>query len=317
AAALPFSGRRKWAVTASLLAIAFGLFTVRYFKIETLSLRPPLVPVPIAALLDVERLFSPHTESVPLMRRSLPLKGVSQTAHAGQQPRGSDASEANADSSSGTVPGKAAKPNTNQNQRASAAGANPDAGRPDTTSSPSLLQRMKAALASLASDLRAHVAGKRSPHGDSQAKATRSLAQTQPSGSRQASAQRGANTQAKAVQKQGASLRNSQASSRKGSEAKSGIGSQNGEKDLRRAEELAAMGKLAEILGKRSADLTGEMTVRSVSGTAALRTRDTRRLGRHEDLGGEIQRNEVPPMYRDYVRRYMEEARKVAEQSAK
>lgn len=69
------------------------------------------------------------------------------------------------------------------------------------------------------------------------------------------------------------------------------------------------MGKLTEILGKRSADLTGDMTVQSVAGTTALQTPDTGRLARHEDLGGEIRRDEVPPIYRDYVERYMERIR--------
>lgn len=72
------------------------------------------------------------------------------------------------------------------------------------------------------------------------------------------------------------------------------------------------MGKLTEILGKRSAGLTGDMTVQSVAGTTALQTPDTGRLARHEDPGGEIRRDEVPPLYRDYVERYMEQIRQNA-----
>src|ERR1039458_9897478 len=40
----------------------------------------------------------------------------------------------------------------------------------------------------------------------------------------------------------------------------SGIGSQDGDKAIRDAEQLAAMGKISEILGKRSANISGEAT---------------------------------------------------------
>lgn len=69
------------------------------------------------------------------------------------------------------------------------------------------------------------------------------------------------------------------------------------------------MGKLTEILGKRSADLTGDLTVQSAPGTATLRTPETGRVAQHQDLGGEIRRDQVPAMYRDYVKRYMEAVR--------
>ncbi|HMC62065.1 MAG TPA: hypothetical protein VKJ01_22920, partial [Candidatus Solibacter sp.] len=41
----------------------------------------------------------------------------------------------------------------------------------------------------------------------------------------------------------------------------SGIGSQDGDKAIKNAEQLAAMGKISEILGKRSATISGEATV--------------------------------------------------------
>ena len=41
----------------------------------------------------------------------------------------------------------------------------------------------------------------------------------------------------------------------------SGVGSQDGEKAIKNAEQLAAMGKLSEIMGKRSQTITGEATV--------------------------------------------------------
>jgi hypothetical protein len=97
-----------------------------------------------------------------------------------------------------------------------------------------------------------------------------------------------------------------------GSDAHSGIGSQNGDKALKEAEQLQAMGKLAEIIGKRSADLTGEVTVETSSGKQRLKTEDSQRVGQHSDLGGEINRDEIPLMYQQYVREYMERVHKEA-----
>ena len=50
------------------------------------------------------------------------------------------------------------------------------------------------------------------------------------------------------------------------------------------------MGKLAEIIGKRSANLTGEVTVETSSGKQRLKTEDSQRVGQHSNAGGEINR---------------------------
>ena len=99
-------------------------------------------------------------------------------------------------------------------------------------------------------------------------------------------------------------------SAQKGSDAHSGVGRQDGAKEIRDAEQLKAMGKLAEIIGKRSANLTGEMTVETSSSKQQLRTGYSQRVGQHSDSSGEINRNEVPLMYQHYVREYMEQVRK-------
>ncbi|HYZ86092.1 MAG TPA: hypothetical protein VE621_16905, partial [Bryobacteraceae bacterium] len=94
-------------------------------------------------------------------------------------------------------------------------------------------------------------------------------------------------------------------------DAKSGVGKQDGAKDVREAEQLAAMGKISELIGKRSAQLTGEMTVEVSSGNQQLRTNYTQRSADHSDLGAEAARNEIPLMYQPYVQRYFEEVRKL------
>jgi hypothetical protein len=101
-------------------------------------------------------------------------------------------------------------------------------------------------------------------------------------------------------------------SDKNGSDAHSGIGRQDGAKDLKEAEQEQAMGKLAEIFGKRSAVVSGEVMVETPSGKQQLKTDYSQRMGNHSDLGGEINRDEVPLIYQQYVREYMEQVRKQA-----
>jgi hypothetical protein len=96
----------------------------------------------------------------------------------------------------------------------------------------------------------------------------------------------------------------------KGADAHSGIGRQDGDKSVKEAEQLAAMGKLAEIIGKRSASLTGDMTVETPSGKQQLKTDYSGKVGHHADTGGEINRDEIPLADQQYVREYMELVRK-------
>jgi len=92
--------------------------------------------------------------------------------------------------------------------------------------------------------------------------------------------------------------------------AGNGIGSEDGDKTIRQAEQLAAMGKISEIFGKRAANLTGQATVETQSATQQLATPYQRRSGTHADAGAEIGRDEVPPALQAYVREYFAQIRK-------
>ena len=48
------------------------------------------------------------------------------------------------------------------------------------------------------------------------------------------------------------------------------------------------------------------------SGKQQLQTSYSQRLGHHADLGGEINRDEIPVMYQQYIREYMSEVRQQA-----
>lgn len=95
-------------------------------------------------------------------------------------------------------------------------------------------------------------------------------------------------------------------------EGRSGIGKEDGSKALREAEQLAAMGKITEIFGKRSQNLTGEVMVEVASGKQQLRTAYSQQAAAHAEAGGEIHRDEIPLAYQRYVQQYFEEIRKPA-----
>ncbi len=125
-------------------------------------------------------------------------------------------------------------------------------------------------------------------------------------------------TQAQASERTQASQgRSSDSMPEKGADAHSGIGRQDGEKGVKEAEQLAAMGKLAEIIGKRSANLTGDMTVETPSGKQQLKTAYSQKLGHHSDSGGEINRDDIPLADQQYVREYMEMVRKQSTEEVK
>ena len=90
----------------------------------------------------------------------------------------------------------------------------------------------------------------------------------------------------------------------------SGIGRQDGNKDTKLAEQLAAMGKISEIIGKRSANVTGEITVEVPSTQQQLHTPYSQTNVTHADAGGEISRDEVPVIFQQYVQQYFEQLRK-------
>jgi hypothetical protein len=96
----------------------------------------------------------------------------------------------------------------------------------------------------------------------------------------------------------------------------SGIGSQDGDKTIKQAEQLAAMGKISEIFGKRSATITGEATVEVQSTSQQLRTPYAQRGAEHTQGGAEINRDEVPVGLQTYVERYFDQVRKQAPMSA-
>jgi hypothetical protein len=93
-------------------------------------------------------------------------------------------------------------------------------------------------------------------------------------------------------------------------DAKSGMGKQDGSKDLKDAENQQAMGKISEIFGKRQQNLSGEVMIEVSSGKQQLKTAYSSKTASHKESGGEINRDEVPLIYQQYVEKYFDQIRK-------
>ena len=214
-------------------------------------------------------------------------------------------------------------------RRRPAASPNPDRSKGSSPqSSPGLLDKMKDAMSSLVSKMRRrlHRRHRRIPANSritamtkTRAPARRAIRHSQAKqgannqqNGQEANAQGEENSQT-AERAQNAQGRNSDRSSDKnGNDAHSGVGRQDGAKELKEAQQQEAMGKLAEIIGKRSANLTGEVMVEVPNGKQQLQTKYSQKVGKHADMGGEINRDEVPLIYQQYVREYMEQVHKQA-----
>src|SRR5262249_42426341 len=103
-----------------------------------------------------------------------------------------------------------------------------------------------------------------------------------------------------------------QESQQAGKQPGSGVGSRDGDKSLKQAADLAAMGKITELLGKRSQNISGEATVEVQNTSQQLRTPYADRGLQHGQNGGEIRRDEGPGALQAYVEHYFEQGRKQA-----
>jgi hypothetical protein len=190
-------------------------------------------------------------------------------------------------------------------------------------SSNGLIDRMKDALSSLAAKMRPNGsqqdANQRSGEdkkGDQQSaskeqnNASRQDANSQQTSEQQQASEGQAQGQTQEKTRSGQGKAADQLADKSKSDSHSRIGSQDGDKEMKETDQLKAMGKLAEIIGKRSASATGDVMVENPSGKQHLQTEYSGRVGQHADLGGEINRDEIPLMYQQYVREYMSQVRR-------
>ena len=334
-AVLPFAGGRKWIVASCLAFATLSLFIARYFELNTLSLRPPLLPLPVTVASNFASWLPSKISFPSLLSRRHQRTPDARTLHeSNRQTLGepdadssglSSAERANAaqlhqpdrkpgDNGSRTLSTTGSDPSTQSegDPKSGTKMANkndPDNTAPSEQGGTSLLDRMRDALSQLVANIRGEnkqrAAQDAAQIADPLHRSSQGISGISPMEHMQAAPEQ---AQRQANQNQQVNGRIPSSSSGKNPNAQSGIGSQNGDKKLKMAEEQEAMGKLAEIIGKRSADLTGSVTL--LAAPAPLLTPDSHQMAEHQNLGGEIHRDEIPPLYREYVRHYMEEVQK-------
>ena len=97
----------------------------------------------------------------------------------------------------------------------------------------------------------------------------------------------------------------------------SGVGLADGSKDVKAAEQLKAMGKISEIIGKRSQTVSGETMVEVQSGRQQLRTDYTQSNATHAETDGDVTRDEIPLALQPYIQQYFEEVHRADSAEAK
>jgi hypothetical protein len=117
-----------------------------------------------------------------------------------------------------------------------------------------------------------------------------------------------AEADAERAQKEQAKL-NSSSDQQKAQEG-DGIGKQDGKKEIREAEQLKAMGKISEIIGQRSATVSGETSIEMQSGNQQLTTAYSNTSASHRETDGDVSRDEIPLALQSYVQQYFQEVRK-------
>lgn len=195
-------------------------------------------------------------------------------------------------------------------------GGKPQDGKPSSggEKSQSLLDKMRDALSNLMDKMKSNDEGSKSDPSQQQGKPGEKQDQGE-KGKQGKDQQQQASSQDQGQQAQGdqqSDASNDKKASDKSNsqDSKNGIGSQDGEKAIKEAEQLKAMGKISEILGKRSAAVSGEVMVEVGSGKQQLKTPYAPLQANHSNSGGEIHRDEIPLIEQQFIERYFEEVHK-------
>lgn len=325
--AFPLHGGRNWAVTGALAGVVFGLFAVRYLVTSSLDLRPALIRIPFTAVVEQSEQKRPAQDKQIASLGAVDRQLADPQAAGAQDAQQSDGAAAEETGKTNKGVAEASGRGPKQEKSVGEGEAPGDSEQADgKPGRDGLLDKMKDALSSLMAKMRPNSGspqkaaqnGQQAPREENGAKQNNAAAKhgdQSDSRDSQAKQQQSANAQAQGQTKermQAAQGQDPGKSPEKGNDSHSGIGRQNGDKELKDAEALRAMGRLEEIIGKRSASVTGDMMVETPSGKQQLKTAYSQRVGQHADLGGEINRDEIPLADRAYVREYMELVHKQA-----
>lgn len=319
--ALPFAAPRSLYVSAALAVAALTLFALRYGVLHTLDLRPSLAAAAFDSMFEQRQQFARQNEAA---RRQ------DEARIPGEQEQAADAQAGTQDASQAGTPDPgssqdASRADSESKKEASNAGLSQKSGLgpqegPDSNDT-SLMDKMRDAVANLFDKLKPQ-----SKDADQQQMAANKSGgqpgkegpQSQQKGAPSAKPEDKSNTQSQPGQPQANNARNAQSHMQSADsidpttaqKGKSGIGSEDGDKALREAQQLQAMGKISELLGKRSANVQGQVMVEVASGNQQLRTPYSNQKGSHAEASGEIDRDEIPLMYQQFMQQYFHQVRK-------
>jgi len=344
--AFPLEWSRAAAAAAVSLSLLIGLFLLRVGVLRTFDLRPPLVAVhfdtltgapvppapprrPPAKQLDLPGFTLEESQAGALDEEQTPMEAL----------RSADGGDSSLPGQQGNRPNNArmqtAGRTAESGQEQAAEEDSGDAGessqesgdRQNGKDSPqrqqpqdSLLDKMRDALASLMDKLKLELPpgdGTRASQQNAKKEAARKENGRPQPGKKGEQGQKGdmlsGNQQAQSDASQQAKSEQAGNPEAASQNEKSGIGKEEGRKELQAAEDLEAMGKLDELLGKRSQNVQGEVMVEVTnSRNQQLRTPFTGKTGARTDAGSELGRDEVPLHLQDYVQRYYEQVRRTA-----
>jgi hypothetical protein len=346
--ASPFAAPRSLWAAAALLAVAAGLFALRYGVLGELAWSKPLLDMRFDPFSAYEKKAAkaksksalPDTGPEPLdVQASGPdvedalsksaLLGVEDIETPGEgassmmeRKKGETGDQASDDAQgeegeNAGEPASSGKPGESDKD-ASDKGEPGKEPPPGTKEANSLLDKMRDAMASLLEKMKQQgknegkAPGKgKKDSGQSASDRTDRAGKKQGQGEKTNDPQEAQAGQMEQSEGQQSSMSN-QPNEQESPDNNSGAGRSDGRKDTELAEQAEAMGKISEILGKRADKVQGEMMVEVNSTKQQLRTPFLNRQAAHGDTGGEIRRDEVPLHLQDYVQRYYEQVRKPA-----
>jgi hypothetical protein len=93
-------------------------------------------------------------------------------------------------------------------------------------------------------------------------------------------------------------------------EGPSVAGSEDGQKAIKAAQQMKAMGKISELIGKRSEKVTGDSMIEVQSGDQKLQTAYKEKAASHGEGTGEVSRDQIPLSVQAYVKEYFQQVRK-------
>jgi hypothetical protein len=350
--AIPFSRPKHLTVAAVLLAVALGLFGVRYLVTGNLSLEPSLVRIALDTFFGGNTKLAKNN-ATPVGLRQEPFDpGSPDNASKGDEQKDEDSTSGfdqpdNANANGDQLddqqdlqtdsPGQDAagndKQDGNQNKQADQNSKQQDGkqnGKQDNNQNgkaqdrqSSMLDKLRDALSNMMKGNKSNDSqqqqGKQNGKQDKSNESQDASAQGESQGDQQQAQSSGSQKTGEGKQDQnGADSKSDQKAGEKASQdAKNGIGSADGDKKAREAAMLEAMGKIEELLGKRQQNITGEMMIEVQQTKQQLKTPWMQSQGAHGESGGEIHRDEVPPMVQQFVEQYFEEIRKPQPGAAK